>query len=136
MTGSSKNNDLKWYDSPTSPAEVVLTSELGPILMKFQEDWYRDRPKDHSPNGISHSKQADHFMGAFQVLQERSGIDQSTISKYANQKVKRVALVTADKLLQAMNLPHYLHNGRVNPIPNPAWSQERWVEYMSERGCI
>jgi hypothetical protein len=47
---------------------------------------------------------------------------------------KTVSYSIADKWLTGLGMP-----GQINyltAIPNPRWSQERWIKYMEERGCV
>jgi hypothetical protein len=46
-----------------------------------------------------------------------------------------VTLSVAEALLMAIGKHYLLANGAIPVIPNPRWSQERWIEYMDERGC-
>jgi hypothetical protein len=40
----------------------------------------------------------------------------------------------ADEWLTKLSMPGQIHHLRA--IPNPRWTQEHWINYMAERGCI
>jgi hypothetical protein len=40
----------------------------------------------------------------------------------------------ADDWLTKLDMPGQVHHLRA--MPNPRWTQEHWINYMAERGCI
>ena len=67
-------------------------------------------------------------------LSERTGIHARRISGLINGEFTLVPLSQVDKVLQAIERPDLVGTD-IHVIPNPSWSQERWQEYMAERGC-
>ena len=49
-------------------------------------------------------------------------------------KQKTVSYGVVDEWLAGLGMPGRLKD--LTAIPNPRWSQERWIKYMEERGCI
>src|SRR5687768_13698205 len=48
---------------------------------------------------------------------------------------KWVTFNSADEILTKLGLQYLLDNGTISVVPNPRWSQEKWHDYMKERGC-
>ena len=106
----------KELKSGMSAAEVVRTEELAAII----ERW------------VSHSFDDN----ALENLAENINMDGAFLRRLVARKSKYTSLRNADRLLQGMGLPHFMQNGEVTVIPNPMWSNEKYIAYMSERGCI
>src|SRR5215831_524508 len=67
-------------------------------------------------------------------LSERTGIHARRISGLINGEFTLVPLSQVDLILEAIERTDLLHTD-LHVIPNPNWDQERWVEYMENRGC-
>jgi hypothetical protein len=67
-------------------------------------------------------------------LAERTGIHVRRISGLINGEYTLVPLSQADLVLRAIERAD-LYRTDIHVIPNPNWTQERWHEYMTERGC-
>lgn len=132
-----------------SQAEVVLSSELAPILLKWKEQWEAERPQNSGLSGFVNGHRPRNYnsvnvgdiaesnrpMGAISWLVEKSGKTDRVIWRVLNQEYKTVTLELADALLQAIERPDVL-GLEVKIIPNPSWTQETYIAYMKERGCI
>lgn len=125
-------------------AEVVRTAELGPLIQEWIDNWYRERPAflRSSEAKISDSRtgywagiQPPEFESPWDVLERETGKAARQIRAIIRQEYEYTAGRIADAILVAMGNPHW-YGTRVTVIPNPKWSQERWNEYMAERGCI
>ena len=99
-------------------AEVVPGYELSEIL----REWVVQRLAE---NNSTH-----------EWLAEKTGLHVRRVSGIINGEYVCVPLSQADKLLQAIERTDLYHvvPARIHVIPNPNWSQERWQEYMEERG--
>lgn len=90
---------------------------------------------EHSiANGKGRHKGRDQ-VGPAQWLAAASGVSERTIWGITSGEREHIGLSKADALLMAVELPHFLQDGTIDVIPNPRLSQERWAEYMQERGC-
>jgi hypothetical protein len=47
---------------------------------------------------------------------------------------KTVSYGIADEWLTRLDMPGQVQH--LEAIPNPRWTQEKWINYMKERGCI
>lgn len=47
---------------------------------------------------------------------------------------KHVTWSVADEWLTQLGMVGQIHY--LEAIPNPRWSQEKWIKHMKERGCI
>jgi len=133
--------------------EVVLTTELAAVIEMFKKEWYRSRSKEESMAVKAYKANRKIFgvpvkeiipdadksvapLGPYQYLEHKTGLVQRAFWRITSGEAEYTNLSIADKLLQAMNLTHLFHNGIINVIPNPRWSQEKYIAYMEERGCI
>jgi hypothetical protein len=73
--------------------------------------------------------------GARNWLAEESGVSQRRIWGILSGRERWTSLEVADKLLQAVGMPQATWDGTVHVVPNPEWSEDRWLEHMAERGC-
>jgi hypothetical protein len=71
-----------------------------------------------------------HTIGSY--LEQETGIPGRRIRGIMNLETKVTTLSIADKIIAAIERPDLMPE----VIPNPRWSQERWVKYMEEHGCI
>lgn len=134
-----------------SDPEVVPAKELSYYLKKFCKEWLVERPNSsyignpnagwnlRNDNSAEHTPTADPVwvMGPVQYLAEGSGISIRNVGAMCNGNfAAHIGLGTAEKVLQAAGLLHLISSGEIPVIPNPVWSQERYMEHMAERGCI
>jgi hypothetical protein len=113
-------------------AEVVLTSQIAPVLRRWMEVWKANYPTG-TVNG-QHSGGGNDFVGPLEWLSQESGIAKRQISRIRAEEQHVTSLSHAEALLMAMDREYMLHTGEIRVIPNPNWSQEQYVDYMRERG--
>jgi hypothetical protein len=75
-------------------------------------------------------------MGPWEWMEYETGIGGDVVRKIASCDREYVSLTLAEKILMAIDKEYMLVNDEIPVIPNPRWSQEKWVKYMEERGCI
>ena len=49
-------------------------------------------------------------------------------------KQKTISYGIVDEWLTKLGMPGQVNH--LTAIPNPRWSQEKWIKYMEERGCV
>lgn len=108
-----------------SEAQVVLGQQLAAEIDAWRQAWLKTRTPERG----------NVLMGPLDWLRAETGINARQIHNYANNKRKFVPFSDAEKILMAIDR-EYLLGGTIHVIPNPAWSIDRWIEYMEERGCI
>lgn len=132
-------------DTPKNPRrgepDVVLGSEFAPILREWVDKYEEERPRrlmkpSTRDDDGRHKFGSPVFISAYAWLEAETGIGNRRLRGIANGEFKYVSLTHVDKIVQALGHPEYLRNGTVNIIPSPYWSQEQWIEYMEERGCV
>ncbi len=114
--------------------EVVLADDLRPVIERAIEEHRASHPQVHDSYRRNGYKGTIAEYGAFNWLEEESGINSRSIYRVLYRNT-HVSLRIADALLTAIGRPYLLSNGEIPIIPNPRWSQERWMQYMDERGC-
>jgi hypothetical protein len=112
-------------DDPNGMSDpmVVRTSELKRAI----EIWAKDRNFSEDPTEKFEGKIA---LGRY--LENESGVGVRLIWAIMKGESKVTTFVNADKIIAAIERPDLMPE----VIPNPRWSQERWLKYMEERGCI
>lgn len=127
------------------PAEIVHAEPLGAVLRKWIVEWLAERPTSQLEREVdltdaySSGKQKQVgilLLGPIQFLSMKTGIHIRRVSGICNGEFERVPLAQADALLTAIGKNELLATGEVPIYKNPKWSNERWFEYMRERGCI
>ena len=132
------------------PPEFVEGEKLASALQHFRTTWLAARPRgeyignrDDGGWGVReehHTEytpkaEAVYAMGPVQFLSDRTGIHERRIGGMFRAEFPRVSFEEAEALLIAANLEWKLYNDEIPVERNPKWSQERWAEYMAERGC-
>jgi hypothetical protein len=112
---------------------VVRTIELARVLDNWINEWRSERPLQI--DGNRWKQPGELYMGAIDTLSQRSGVPTRSIARVRRLETKWTNLHTADALLTAIERNDLLSDGTVNAVPNPRMSQERWIEYLAERGC-
>jgi hypothetical protein len=89
-------------------------------------EWMHDRPSEAMPE-----------TGAVPWLAEWSGVNERAIRRILQRETEHTSLGLADMIIQAMERADIWRNGELHTMPNPRWSQERWVAWYIEerRGC-
>jgi len=68
-------------------------------------------------------------------IAERSGLQDRAVKRILYEQ-KWVTVYVVDKILNGLGLEHWINDGTLTIVPNPHWTQEKWIAYMKERGCI
>lgn len=110
---------------------VCHVDEIMPILDRFIERHRAEHPlpEDNNTNTMNE-------IGADRVIAFMMGLADRGFSTRHFRKQKLVSYERAERLLIALGQEHAFHDGRVHVIPNPLWSQERWLAWKEEQGCI
>lgn len=125
--------EVKYHNRGES--EVVMGDELSKMMKEWIMRWLADRPRNITEMGKGSFKGSVEFMGPIDWLGEKTGIHLRRVSGLCNGEFPMVPLTQADALLTAIGRPEALYNGEVRVIPNPGWTNERWIEYMRENGA-
>src|SRR5580765_2828569 len=127
---------------------VVATAELSVIVNRWVNEFRADHPpleRNEMPNSsfgqtswVGDYRNASNAvsqpqMGAIEKLGQMINQDTGVLRKIMKVKTKTTSLDLADRILQAIERTDALHNGELHIIPNPRWSQEKWLEW--KRGC-
>lgn len=118
----------------TGEPQVVSCRKLSTILKRFCERWEANRPTGTGQTGKAGGGPGQGFTGPHQYLAHETGINIRQIGRIINQETTWVGLGKADALLQAIDTGERVGQD-IQVRKNPTWSQERWHEYMSSRGC-
>jgi len=54
----------------------------------------------------------------------------------AIRRARHMGFSKADEILVAIGEELAFHDGRVRVIPNPVWSQEHWLAWKENQGCV
>lgn len=114
-------------------AEVVPCADLSPYISKAILEFNAEHdayPRFREPDDIGYES-----IGVFNWMEQETGIPQRTIRRIWRGDFKHTSLDNADKLLHGLGFTYALSNGSVRVVPNPMWSQEKWISFMQERGC-
>ena len=139
MTGEVRAGDIvrgedevPWAETPrTNDALVVPCAVLAARIRRWRENW--DAVADrNNPFG-----DGDTRMTSMEYLHEWSGVNLRVIRQILEEKWEWTSLKVADSLLTAMGESHMLETDpELHPRPNPRWTQERWMEWKENQGCV
>jgi hypothetical protein len=118
--------------------EVVKTEDLRRILLEWQDQWYAERVKLKPLSGWARENSRSENVPRIHPLDWLSfetGYSRKRFEVIISGKFEWTTLPVADALLTAIGHPEYLHT-RLQIVPNPHWSNERYVSYMRRRGCM
>jgi hypothetical protein len=114
--------------------DVIVGAEFAIVLRKWLDKWYEERPSKEAMGGSFGNERQ--FYSPYKYLHDHTGIHDRRLRGLASGEFKYVSLHKyAIPILDAIDHPEYLHNGTLEVIRSPYWSQEDWAEYMKERGC-
>lgn len=118
--------------------EVVDGGALGEILRQWVKEWLaeRDPLSYRTPGQHGGASLEDRPMGPLDWLAEKTEIPVRKIQDLVNGVGPYVGVHRADQLLTAIGETYILDSDRLPIFPNPRWSLEAWVSYMSQRGCV
>jgi hypothetical protein len=132
-----KKIDRRIYNKPPVGAGgprdglVCRIDEIMPIIDEFIE---RHRAEHPLPDDVS-THTLTHY-GADSAISFMMGLSERGISTRAIRRQSLISFERADRILSAIGQEHAFQDGRVHVIPNPTWSQERWLAWKEEQGCI
>lgn len=109
-------------------AEVIIGKQLSAVLTEWREAWELKYDFREQSDG--------RVMGPIDWLKEMTGVHARRCSGLLHGEYKYVNLSQADLFLTVIDKVNLLTDGTLRIIPNPAWSPERWMAYMEERGCL
>jgi hypothetical protein len=112
--------------------EIVLVSELAPVVNAWINRWTKDRPMMMSLGNAA--TESATFYGPMKYISENSGVNPRRIYMVCKMEMDRIGLSQAEKILQAIDREYMLATGEIQVLPNPNWKMAKWVEYMRERG--
>ena len=129
-------------------AEGVMTADLQKELKRWRKEFEANHPRNEGRSGRvgntyaswGNYKEIRQFteptvqMGAVDWLHEKSGVPTRQISRILAGESKWTNLKMADALLTAIGSYHKLAY-EIRVVPNPQWTNEKYVEYLRERGC-
>jgi hypothetical protein len=76
-------------------------------------------------------------MTSMQYLEEWSGTQSGMIRAILREQTEWTSMKVADGLMTAMGEQHLLAlDPALHPRPNPRWTQERWMKWKEEQGCV
>lgn len=101
---------------------VVRTDDLKQAI----EMWAKGR--NFADDVIEHFEQK---MSIGEYLANESGVPKRRIWGILNNESKTTSFYMADKIIACIERPDLMPQ----VIPNPRWSQERWIAYMQSHGC-
>jgi hypothetical protein len=145
------NTNAGTVASTGNEAEVVLTSDLSRILNRLidihlaDHELYRGANfagvDNHGSSGWAEmsarrQKRNKPQAGPIQWLSHETGVLPRSLHRIIHNESQYTRLTMVDQILTGLGLTHLLYDGTLKVIPNPRWSQERWLEYMEERGCV
>lgn len=125
LTELEREQDELATQNGTGDASVVLGVQLAKIMQEWKKNWLLDR--DYELEGV---------MGPIEWLRDVTGINPRRINGIIRGEFHTVSVGQAEILMLAIDKHYLLSNGTLHIIPNPTWSLEKWVSYMSDQGCI
>jgi hypothetical protein len=135
---------------------VVSSVELLEALTPLMEQWDREHDnyvasgpwgsrldKDRTRGGRAYAGGADYPERTSNLIPrkgipriaEASGLQDRAVKRILYEQ-KWITLYVIDKILNGLGLEHWINDGTLTIVPNPRWTQENWITYMKERGCI
>jgi hypothetical protein len=123
---------------------VVRTEELASVL-RLWIDKHNDRFMKNSGGRrpsykyIGEADEVVHLTSAYDYICFQMGKPPGfarVIHRVLTRETKHTELRIADGLLTAIEESGALTDGRITVMPNPRWSQERWIKWKGEQGCI
>ena len=121
---------------------VVRTEEFALVL----EVWIKDHEAHHPPESrritsYTYVGDADKNIPGYsgaqyiaQFLHNENG--ERAIYRILKRETRVTTLQLVDSILTAIEEVAALTDGRLTVIPNPYWTQERWLKWKEEQGCI
>jgi hypothetical protein len=123
---------------------VVLSKEIVPLVQRWIEIHRADHPISNYSENAARDNSASSIMvgdyvssyGAERVIAQEMGLAENGFEVKNLLRQKYIGYARADRILSAIGETHALYDGRVHVIPNPNWSQEKWISWKEDQGCI
>jgi hypothetical protein len=133
QTNEERRTQGRRVTGSNSDGLVVLTEQLHPIVIEWLKKHNAEFPAIKSGHGI----RTKHFMsGLDYIVAQRPELSARAVYRITSLETKFTTLFVADSVLTAIEETSAFYDGRVQVIPNPGWTQERWLEWKAEQGCI
>lgn len=121
-------------------ANVVLTAQLGPLLREWKQKWEKENELAVGGQSFDYTE----IMGPMEWLRAETkktdpmgeGLNVRRISAVMREEYRTIGLKQAEWLLMAIDREYILSSGELLVIPNPAWSFQKWFDYMKRQGAI
>lgn len=127
-----------------------MTDDLAAEISRWAVEFALDHPRNEyrtspgaqrSNNSINpdlrrEANQHRMRMAPFGWLVETTGLDYRVIYRIVSRETKWTTFRVADLILTAIGSYHKLATGAIPVVPNPQWSNEKYISYLEERGCI
>lgn len=108
---------------------VVKTSALAAVV----NEWIAKHEAQANREGGWDSD----YIGPYQYIEHWSGLATRIIYGVTRCQTTHTTLGKADKILTAIGLGHLLETDpELYPFPNPHWSQEAWMAWKEQQGCV
>lgn len=143
-SSSSRARTEKRFSGNRDPLSVP-TKDLARILQDWIEKHDARFPSEVGDQAASLAREptrysAGYSKGAYgfsarNYICEQAGIQLRSLHRVLRCESKFTSLSLADELLTAIERRDALDLD-LRVVPNPAWSQERWVREMKKRGCV
>jgi hypothetical protein len=132
--------------SPGGPRDglVVLAKEIVPLVQRYIEIHRADHPIFNSSENSARENRMSSVLpseyvssySAERVIAQEMGLSENGFEVKNLLRQKYIGYARADRILSAIGETHALYDGRVHVIPNPNWSQEKWISWKEDQGCI
>jgi hypothetical protein len=114
---------------------VVRSADLAAVVKPWIEAWYVDH--DYIWTGERWSwwmGPGDHVtpMGPYDWLSQETGFSARSLYRVLNGETKHTAFRIADTVLTVIGREDAI-DAELAVIPNPQWSQEKWMAWYAER---
>ena len=134
------------FTSFRTDPESVRTDQLAAVIREWAKEHENDgglfeksKSKGWTNATLGTGRTSEGYgprMGATDYIGTWSGIPDRRVRSILAGESTFTSLRVADAILTAIRENGALTDGRVNVVPNPGWSLERWTEWMSSRGCV
>jgi len=123
---------------------VVRVDEIVPLIERYIEIHRAEHPISNYSETVGRENSASSIMvseyvssyRAEAVISHEMGLTENGFDLGHMRKQKYIGYNRADRILSAIGETHALYDGRVHVIPNPNWSQEKWISWKEDQGCI
>ena len=112
-------------------ALVVRTDELASVLQLWL-----DKHNGRFPVSDINNRGDGFISGYDYIIDKRPVLYPRLLWRIITLEAKHTNLRIADEVLTAIEETGALQDGRIEVMPNPGWTQEKWLAWKAEQGCI